>query len=271
MSVQSAQGYDVADFQGQFNWSAAKKSTPGLAFGVYRLTQGLGQNVASPDPDAAWNHAQIAANGLHRGAYHFLDPTLDGARQAAYFVSEHAKLGAAATDMLWLDNETPGSGPAATSACARAFMAELDTLVPHNPRGVYTFIDFARTGYNAGLGSYPLWLAYPSNAAPLTPPPWHLWKFWQWGTRNGTDTDAFNGTAADLDAWIASYAPEPPPPGPYRHAATAGQTLEQIAASRSTTAAHLFAVSAGAYTPTDVALLAQVPLPAGTPYYTSSP
>ena len=179
----SAQGLDVSDFQGRYDWAAAKKAIPGLAFGVYRLTQGLGSSgTVSPDPDAAWNHQQIAAKGLHRGAYHFLEPSLGGEAQASYFVSEHAKLGTVAADMFWLDNETAGTSPAETAACAVAFMAELDKLVPHNPRGVYTFIDFARRGNCAGLESYPLWLAYPSAEAPSSPPPWHRWTFWQWGT-----------------------------------------------------------------------------------------
>ena len=125
---------------------------------------------------------QIAAQGLHRGAYHFLDPHESGEAQAQYFVSEHAKLGTTPADMFWLDNETAGASPAETAACAVAFMAELGKLVPHNPRGVYTYIDFARQGNCDGLSGYPLWLAYPNATAPASPPPWHRWTFWQWGS-----------------------------------------------------------------------------------------
>lgn len=260
---------DVSNYSGQYSWAAAKQSIPGLAFGIYRLTQGLGgSGMASPDPEAAWNHAQIAAQGLHRGAYHFLDPHLGGEAQAQYFVSEHAKLGTTAADMFWLDNETAGASPADVASCAVAFMAELGKLVPHNPRGVYTFIDFAREGNCAGLDSDPLWLAYPASAAPSPPPPWHRWTFWQWGQRDGTDADAFNGTAAQLDDWIASFRPRT---GPFRHAAPGNRTLGQIASARATTAEHLFGVSVAAYTPADVAEIAGSPLPAGTPYYTSVP
>ena len=59
--------------------------------------------------------------------------------------------------------------------------------------------------------------------------------------------------------------------GPHRHTAPGGQTLAQIAAARNTTPEHLAEVSAGAYTPADVTVLAHLPLPAGTPYYTSNP
>lgn len=270
MGVQSAQGLDVADFQGRFDWKGAKARTPGLAFGIYRLTQGLGApGTASPDPDAAWNHEQIAANGLRRGAYHFLDPKLPGAAQAEYFVEQARHLGLDTADMLWLDNETEGASPAATAQCARDFMAKLDHLAPHNPRGVYTFIDFARNGSCAGLGNYALWLAFPSTTAPAAPPPWNRWTFWQWGQR-GTDQDAFNGTSADLDAWIRSFAPEPSA-GPFRHVADGHHTLAQIAAQRNTTALHLLTTTASALTPADEAEIACLPLPAGFPFYTTNP
>ena len=268
-AVASAQGIDCSDFQGQYDWQAAKHELPQLAFGVFRLTQGLGgPNAVSPDPDAAWNHQQIAANGLRRGAYHFLDPHLNGAAQAGYFTAEFAKLGLTATDMLWLDNETAGSSPAAVSACARAFMAELDKLAPHNPRGVYTYIDFARSGNCDGLSRYPLWLAYPAQAAPVPPPPWHVWCLWQWGQRNGTDADAFNGTAAEMDAWIASFAPKA---GPYRHMADGQKTLAEIAAARNTTPAHLLQVTASALTAADLGDIARLPLPEGFPWYSTNP
>ena len=267
--VASAQGMDVADWQGRYDWAAAKRTIPDLTFGIYRLTQGLGTSgTASPDPDAAWNHTQIAANGLHRGAYHFLDPRESGEAQAQYFVAEHAKLGTTAADMFWLDNEAAGTSVPETAACAAGFMTELDKLVPHNPRGVYTFIDFAREGNCAGLEGYPLWLAYPASTAPPAPAPWHRWTFWQLGTRNGTDADAFNGTASQLDDWIASFLPKT---GPYRHVAPGNRTLAQIAAARGTTVQHLAEVTLGALTPQDIVTISGMPLPAGWPFYTSSP
>ena len=265
----SAQGLDVSNYSGQYNWAEAKKNIPDLCFGIYRLTQGLGGGgMVSPDPDAAWNHAQIAAQGLHRGAYHFLDPQQGGEPQAQYFVSEHAKLGTTPADMFWLDNETAGGSPAETAACAVAFMAELDKLVPHNPRGAYTFISFAEDGNCNGLSGYPLWLAYPAASAPATPPPWHRWTFWQFGERNGTDADAFNGTASQLDDWIASYQPQT---GPYRHVATGDRSLAQIAAARNTTVQHIADVTAQALTQADVAAISNLPLPAGFVWYSTNP
>jgi len=222
-TVRSAQGLDVSNFQGKFAWSA----TSGLSFGIHRLTQGLSTpGTNSPDPTAQWNHAEIAKRGLHRGAYHFLDPFESGAAQAARFAAAYHDLGLTPQDMLWLDNENPANpGFRETAACARAFMAELDKLCPRNPRGVYTFLSFAKGGYCAGLDRYALWIAHPAATAPSPAEvkPWSSWKFWQYGIRNGVDRDAFNGTSADLDAWIRLFAPPPRPSGPVLHV-TAGQS-----------------------------------------------
>jgi GH25 family lysozyme M1 (1,4-beta-N-acetylmuramidase) len=234
LPVRSAQGLDVSDFQGHHDWAA----TTGLSFGTFRLTQGLGgPGTISPDPDAPWNHQQIAAKNLHRGAYHFLDPRLHGAAQAAYMVAEHAKLGTTAHDSFWLDNETSqGLSPASVAACAVAFMRELDKLVPHNPRGVYTFISFADGGFCNGLKRWPLWLAFPNASAPTAPPPWHNWTFWQWGTRGGVDADAFNGTPADLAAWVGSFAAAPET---VTHVTAGSLSLAGLAAQHGTRAMHI--------------------------------
>jgi hypothetical protein len=59
--------------------------------------------------------------------------------------------------------------------------------------------------------------------------------------------------------------------GPFRHTAPGGKTLAELAAARHTTPEHLADVSARAYTPADVTVMAGLPLPAGAPYYTSNP
>lgn len=199
-----ARGIDVSNFAGQFDWAG----TSGLSFGICRASQGLGApGTNSPDPFLAWNWPRIKAKGLARGAYHFLDPRLSGAAQASYFVEQVSKVGLETTDMLWLDNETAGSSPAAVAACARDFMARLVSLRPHNPCGVYSFFNFITSGNCAGLGSYPLWLAIFQSATPPAPAPWTAWKFWQSGEASSRDNDVFNGTPAELASWVGSFQP----------------------------------------------------------------
>lgn len=200
-----ARGIDVSNYAGDFDWSA----TSGLSFGICRASQGLGAaGTNSPDPYLPWNWPRIAEKGLARGAYHFLDPGLDGAAQARYFVSVVSNVGLADTDMLWLDNETAGASPSAVAACARAFMSTLVELRPHNPCGVYSYWDFITSGNCAGLAQYPLWLAIFQSATPGAPAPWKAWQFWQSGEGSGFDDDVFNGSAAALTQWIKSYQPE---------------------------------------------------------------
>jgi hypothetical protein len=166
-------------------------------------------------------------------------------------VDVHGKLGLTDHDMLWCDNETRGSSPASTAQCCDDFMAELKKLRPNNPMGVYTFISFAKDGYCAGAGKYPLWLAYPNATAPTPPPPWVNWTFWQWGARNGIDADAFNGTAAQMDAWLDSYLP---PSGPaWKSYVTDGKlSLAQISAAYGSACSSILRRTAqefGAYDP----------------------
>jgi lysozyme len=202
----TAQGIDVSNYAGQFDWAG----TSGLSFGICRASQGLGAaGTNSPDPFLTWNWPRITEKGLVRGAYHFLDPYLDGASQARYFVQTVSAVGLETTDMLWLDNETAGSSPAAVATCARDFMAELTSLRPDNPRGVYSFYSFITSGNCAGLGNYPLWLAIYQSTTPGAPAPWNAWTFWQSGGTSNHDNDVFEGSAAELSAWISSFQASP--------------------------------------------------------------
>jgi GH25 family lysozyme M1 (1,4-beta-N-acetylmuramidase) len=201
MAVTAAEGLDVSGFEGDFDWEAAVKAAPGLAFGAYRLTSGL-----STAAGASWNATQIRDHGLYSAAFHRLDPALSGALQAQYFVTAHAKLGLADTDMLWLDTETAGGSAAGTAACAVSFMQELDRVAASNPRGVFSFTDFMKYGYCAGLGGWPLWQAFPSAKSRMEPIPWMNWAIWSWGKRDGSDVSVYNGSVTQMAAWMASFS-----------------------------------------------------------------
>jgi len=204
-----AQGIDVSNYAGDYDWAG----TSGLSFGICRATQGLGgAGTNSPDPYLTWNWPRIKSKGLARGAYHFMDPYLNGASQAQYFVETVSAQGLLTTDMLWLDNETAGASASAVAACATAFMKELKTLRPNNPIGVYSFYDFITAGNCAGCTEYPLWLAIFQSETPGPPPPWKAWQFWQSGGSSNHDNDVFNGTAAQLTAWIDSHQQTNKPP-----------------------------------------------------------
>lgn len=272
--VASAQLLDVSNFQGAFDWVNAQRQVPGLAGGIAKLTEGTGFT----DADAAHNWGQLAQLGLVRGGYHFGHPGESASAQAAFFLAEAARIGLGSKDILALDLEvTDGLSAGQVASWAQAFMATVEHFRPHNPLVLYTMISFATGGECAGLGKYPLWLARPGSTAPAAPPPWARWTFWQWGTRNGDDADAFNGTVAQLHAWVDSFAaapapaPAPAPAGPYRHVTSQPVTLDELAAARNTTPTKLVALAWAHYTAGDWAHLARTDLPVGTRYYTVNP
>lgn len=239
--VVSAQFIDVSNFQGNFDWAGAKANVgAALAGGMFRLTEGLGgAGMVSPDPFAAHNHAAIAAEGLHRGAYHFLHPDLPGDKQAEYFVSEFSKLGLSGLDILACDSEKAGNSATQVADCTGLFMETLRKLRPHSPNWVYSYLNFIQEGNLAGLGGYDLWLADTTSNAPRAPSPWQKWTGWQWGERHAggqnVDADAFNGTVPDFNAYLASFA-QPGKIGPYfAHVCDGSKTLQQIADSRNET------------------------------------
>lgn len=273
--VASAQLIDVSNFQGQYDWNAAKAQVPGLAGGIAKLTEG----TTFVDADAGHNWSALAGLGLVRGGYHFGHPGESASAQVQAFLGEASKLGLTTRDILALDLEVnDGRTAADVASWAQAFMTGLKAARPHNPVLVYTMVSFATGGECAGLGRYPLWLAFPAASAPQPPPPWARWTFWQWGTRNGVDADAFNGTVAELHAWVDSFQPDPAPPagtgtgtGPFRHYTAKGDTLADLAAARNTTAWHLVEMAAANYTAGDEARLAKAELPSGLAWYTSNP
>jgi lysozyme len=197
----SAQGIDVSQYQNQL--TAADLA--GLDFAFAKATDGAGET----DPRFAANWPVIKAAGKIRGAYHELraDPV---AGQVAHFLATVTAAGLEPGDMLAV---SVSDYAGVTGADALGFLDAVKAATEgRNPVICYTDLSVA-----AALGSctgYPLWIAWPSDAAPASVAPWTSWKLWQWN-ETGVDQDAYNGTAADMAAWIASYAkPAPLPPAP---------------------------------------------------------
>lgn len=101
------------------------------------------------------------------------------------------------------------------AAEVRTFLDAVHALAPHNPVIIYTTRSIGATLGNCT--GYPLWTAAPGSRAPASVAPWSHWTFWQFafgGGQVGSDQDAFNGTEAQLQAWLDSYHPEAQPSGP---------------------------------------------------------
>lgn len=208
----SAIGADVSLYQHPITVTQIRKA--GLSFAFAKATNGAG----GTDPNFAANWQAIGKSGIHRGAYHELTPG-DGAAQARHFMAVVAARGINHGDMLALvasDYDVAGTE-------AKAFLDEVKALAgPHCP--VLLYSDPAYLPRFTSCTGYPLWLAAYRSKSPDSVAPWGKWTFWQWqagGGADGGDTDSFNGTKADLDAWIGTYTQPPAKPAP--------KTFEKVA------------------------------------------
>lgn len=71
----------LAQGQDRSNWQTVGPWT-GLSFGIAKATEGLTYH----DPTFRANYNAMHAEGVHKGAYHFFHPQLDGAAQAHFFL-----------------------------------------------------------------------------------------------------------------------------------------------------------------------------------------
>jgi lysozyme len=232
-SADTVAGIDVFDGQGAIDWSAVEGS--GVAFALIKATQGTYDTQATFADN--WRAARSA--GLLRGAYHFFDPTEDGAAQAAHFVSVAGVMEQGDLPPV-LDIECPdgapdclGTGaPAAPSASQIhermwAFLREVEQATGKRPT-VYTFASyFSYNGLDVtGLEAYPLFLSWVPDAAngatcadawPTPPAPWSGAILWQYsftgsvaGIAGPVDRDRFLGSLAALQAFARSPAAAAP-------------------------------------------------------------
>jgi lysozyme len=213
------EGIDVFDGQGAIDWPSVRDA--GVAFAFIKATQGTYDTQAT----FADNWRSSAGAGVLRGAYHFFDPTEDGAAQAAHFMSV---AGAAPVADLApvLDIECPdgdgdclGTGSAGVASAADirtrmlAFLGAVTQGLGRAPM-IYTFSSyFADNGVDTtGLDAYPLYVAWiPPGAGDggvpcvQVPEPWSSAAFWQYsfdgavaGIAGGVDRDRFLGTVSAL-------------------------------------------------------------------------
>lgn len=183
-------GVDVSNWQGEYAWP------DNLAFGFVKATEGL----TFTDDQFTRNWSQMKAKGLVRGAYHFGHPANSATAEADRFLSVVRGRGLAAGELLALDLEdNDGKSPAAVAAWAKTWCQRVEAKTGIVPV-LYTFVSFARGGYCAGLGRYPLWIAAPSYTAgspPMPLGPWSTWAIHQYAD-SPVDLNVSKLTVAEL-------------------------------------------------------------------------
>lgn len=174
-----------------FNWAPFRGK---IQFAFTKVSEGTGY----ADPSAARNIAQMRAEKITVGGYHFLHAGQPGAQQAEFFLSHAKSAGLRAGDLIALDAEDlgmDGSTPERMNLVGAAFVKELRVHFPGFWPLLYTEISLAPA--LTSLGQCPLWLANPSRMVVKSIGPWKQVSFEQVAQR-GVDTDVFYGDAAAL-------------------------------------------------------------------------
>jgi GH25 family lysozyme M1 (1,4-beta-N-acetylmuramidase) len=191
----SAQGIDVSRLQPPLT----PTDLTGFAFAFAKATDG----PELTDSNFAVNWSVIKQAQIYRGAYHELwsPGSSPAAAQAAHFLDVVRSGGLEPGDMLAVvASDYSGVTGEEVLAFCQAVQAGAG---PQCPVLVYSDLNVLPSlGQCTG---YPLWVTWPSATAPASVEPWSTWTLWQWGIVSNTDRDAFNGTAADMEAWIKTY------------------------------------------------------------------
>jgi lysozyme len=205
---------DVSEYQGSIDWGLAAAS--GIAFGIARVSDGTGH----PDATFADNYAAIQVAGLVRGSYQFFRPEDDPVAQADLVVAAVGSVGSGdlppALDVEVTDGESSDTILAGITAWVNEVQAQLgvEPLVYTSP-GFFDGLSGAGT-----IPSTTLWVANWQVSCPDVPQGWSTYSLWQYddtqtvaGISGAVDTDIFNGTMAELQAFANGGADTNPDGG----------------------------------------------------------
>ncbi len=201
-------GIDVARYQGDIDWKAAKRG--GVAFAFIKATEG-GDHV---DTKFMQNWAGAGQAGVPRGAYHFYFFCRTAAEQAGWFIRNVPKDPNSlppVLDMEWnhLSSCKYRPEPAKVRAEMRRFLQIVERHYGKRPL-IYTTVDFYADNDLGSLKGYEYWLrsvaGHPSDVYPG-----QNWSFWQYtgtgqipGIEGDTDINVFAGSPESWRQWVAA-------------------------------------------------------------------
>jgi GH25 family lysozyme M1 (1,4-beta-N-acetylmuramidase) len=196
----TVRGVDISEWQGNINWGQVAAS--GIAFAYVRVSDGIGHS----DPYFQSNWANSKAAGLKRGAYQFFEPSESASAQAQLVVNAVGRLGPGDLPvMMDVETSTPNAGE------LDAWLAAVEQGTGKRPI-IYTSPGLWNPWFpGGGYGSDGLMVANWGVSCPSLPAGWSDWVVWQYadngsvpGISGGVDSDYFNGSQAQLDAYAAS-------------------------------------------------------------------
>jgi lysozyme len=214
-------GFDVSLHQGRVDWTRARGAEingQAAVFAAARVSDGL----YTPDGDTFVNNWQgMRDAGLIRGAYQFFRPEQDGHAQARLFLDAIAAAGgfepgvdlppAVDIEVVTARNTGVTVPSQQLQAGVQAWLNDVEAELHVRP------IVYSLSGVSYALGDafadYPLWVANFYQTCPRMPAAWDRWWIHQFddrgripGVTGYADLDQWNGTRAELDAFIAAAA-----------------------------------------------------------------
>ncbi len=207
-STYPVRGMDAARFQSFVDWDRARAA--GIEFAFLKATEG--GDLLDPKFEDHWKKSRRA--GIHRGAYHFYYFCTSPEVQARFFIRTVPRITGSlppVLDMEW-NPFSPTCQRRPDAATIRAEMQTwLDIVQAHYVQRpiIYTTPGFFEDAELDKLRGYEFWLRTTART-PAEAYPGQPWRFWQY-TATGTlpntpgdiDINAFNGSRADWESWLA--------------------------------------------------------------------
>lgn len=198
-------GIDVSQWQGEVNFVAVRSAN--YRFAIARAASGT-----KPDEKFATNWSRMKSAGLIRGVYQYFRPALDGATQANVLLDIVERAGGLeASDFPPVIDveELGGRTPAQMMAEVRKWVDVVQRRTGRRPI-IYANQHWEEEYDNPSNLGLPLWVAkYTTQWCPQIPSAWNDWVMWQYsekgsvpGIQGPVDLNRFNGTLADLQAFI---------------------------------------------------------------------
>lgn len=224
-STSKPQGIDVSKWQSNVNWQSVKEA--GVAFAFARATYGN----TEVDSHFQTNWQAMKDAGIIRGAYHFFVSADDPTSQAQLFIKTVGSLASGDLPPV-IDVEADSGTSGSLVANVQTWLNTVEQALGLTPI-IYTAPSYWNEYMSNAFGRYPLWVAEYGVSTPKSVNGWSKWTFWQYsqsgnlGGINPVDMDYFNGSMADLMAFVQSPAnatPDVLPAPPVEESATTSTT-----------------------------------------------
>ncbi len=199
-------GIDVSHYQNRVNWDSVASTDTRFAF--VKATEG----ETWQDSFFCQNWEKMRHAGMHRGAYHFFNPSLNTRLQAENFLNLVELRPGDLPPVLDVEDRE-GVAPGLLVAKLRVWLWTVERRTGVRPI-LYTNLNFYEKWLAGHFDRYPLWIARFSNEKPVLTMGAD-WLFWQYandgrlsGVSGPVDFNVFKGSAGELDRLCI---PEPAP------------------------------------------------------------